>query len=66
MIGNSRNMQPVYRVARLLARRTTTVLISGPTGSGKELVARAIHSLSPRADRPFAVVNCAAIPESLL
>ncbi|MBZ5548817.1 MAG: sigma-54 dependent transcriptional regulator [Acidobacteriia bacterium] len=66
MIGNSRNMQPVYRVARLLARRNTTVLISGPTGSGKELVARAIHSLSPRADHPFAVVNCAAIPESLL
>jgi transcriptional regulator with GAF, ATPase, and Fis domain len=66
MIGNSRSMQPVYRVARLLARRNTTVLIQGPTGSGKELVARAIHSLSPRAGRPFVVVNCAAIPESLL
>ena len=66
MIGSSRNMQPVYRVARLLAGRTTTVLIQGPTGSGKELVARAIHTLSPRADRPFVVVNCAAIPESLL
>jgi len=66
MIGSSRTMQPVYRVARLLARRTTTVVIQGPTGSGKELVARAIHSLSPRADRPFVVVNCAAIPESLL
>ena len=66
MIGNSRNMQPVYRVARLLARRTTTVVIQGPTGSGKELVAHAIHSLSPRAERPFVVVNCAAIPESLL
>jgi DNA-binding NtrC family response regulator len=66
MIGNSRNMQPVYRVARLLARRNTTVLIQGPTGSGKELVARAIHNLSPRAGRPFVVVNCAAIPESLL
>ena len=66
MIGNSGNMQPVYRAARLLARRTTTVLITGPTGSGKELVARAIHSLSARADHPFAVVNCAAIPESLL
>lgn len=66
MIGNSRNMQPVYRVARLLARRNTTVVIQGPTGSGKELVARAIHSLSPRADHPFVVVNCAAIPESLL
>jgi transcriptional regulator with PAS, ATPase and Fis domain len=66
MIGNSHNIQAVYRLARLLARRQTTVLIQGPTGSGKELVARAIHSLSPRADRPFVVVNCAAIPESLL
>ena len=66
MIGNSHNMQPVYRVARLLAPRNTTVLIAGPTGSGKELVARAIHSLSPRADHAFVVVNCAAIPESLL
>ncbi|HEX9111905.1 MAG TPA: sigma-54 dependent transcriptional regulator [Terriglobales bacterium] len=66
MIGDSRSMQPVYRVARLLARRNTTVLIQGPTGSGKELVARAIHSLSLRAGRPFVVVNCAAIPESLL
>jgi DNA-binding NtrC family response regulator len=66
MIGNSCNMQPVYRVARLLARRDTTVLIEGPTGCGKELVARAIHTLSPRAGRAFVVVNCAAIPEPLL
>ncbi len=66
MIGNSRIMQPVYRLARLLAPRHTTVLITGPTGSGKEIVARAIHHLSPRAGRAFAVVNCAAIPETLL
>jgi DNA-binding NtrC family response regulator len=66
MIGNSPAMQPVYRVARLLARRDTTVLIAGPTGSGKELVARAIHNLSLRAGRAFVVVNCAAIPEPLL
>ena len=66
MIGNSRIMQPVYRLARLLAPRNTTVLVTGPTGSGKEVVARAIHRLSPRAARPFAVVNCAAIPETLL
>ena len=66
MIGNSRAMQPVYRLARLLAPRNTTVLITGPTGSGKEIVARAIHQLSPRAGRAFAVVNCAAIPETLL
>ncbi len=66
MIGNSRIMQPVYRLARLLAPRNTTVLIAGPTGCGKEIVARAIHQLSPRAARAFAVVNCAAIPETLL
>jgi DNA-binding NtrC family response regulator len=66
MIGNSPIMQPVYRLARLLAPRNTTVLITGPTGCGKEIVARAIHHLSPRAARTFAVVNCAAIPETLL
>ncbi len=66
MIGNSRIMQPVYRLGRLLAPRNTTVLITGPTGSGKEVVARAIHQLSPRAARSFAVVNCAAIPETLI
>jgi len=66
MIGNSRRMQPVYRGARLLSRRETTVLITGPTGSGKELVARAIHDLSPRSGRAFVVINCAAIPEALL
>ena len=66
MMGNSPAMQAVYRMARLVAARATTVLIAGPTGSGKELVARALHDLSPRAGRNFAVVNCAAIPETLL
>ncbi len=66
MIGNSPIMQPVYHLARLLAARNTTVLITGPTGCGKEVVARAIHQLSPRAGHTFAVVNCAAIPETLL
>jgi DNA-binding NtrC family response regulator len=66
MIGRSQAMQRVYRLARLVAPRTTTVLIVGPTGSGKELVARALHELSPRVARPFVAVNCAAIPEALL
>ncbi len=66
MIGDSAAMQGVYRMAALVAPRDTTVLITGPTGSGKELVARALHRLSPRAARTFAVVNCAAIPETLL
>ncbi len=66
MIGSSPGMLRVYRLTRLVAGRSTTVLVTGPSGSGKELVARAIHSLSPRAARPLVVVNCAAIPETLL
>jgi DNA-binding NtrC family response regulator len=66
MIGTSPVMQDVYRMVRLVAPRTTTVLIAGPTGSGKELVARALHGLSPRASKRLVVVNCAAIPETLL
>ena len=66
MIGNSQAMQSIYRLARLVAPRTTTVLIVGQTGSGKELVARALHALSPRSMKPFVAVNCAAIPEALL
>ena len=66
MIGNSAAMRAVYRLTNLVAPRDTTVLITGPTGSGKELVARALHKLSPRATRTFAAVNCAAIPETLL
>ncbi len=66
MVGTSRVMQHVYRLARLVAPRDTTVLITGETGTGKEVVARAIHELSARAENPFVVVNCAAIPEPLL
>jgi len=66
MIGTSEPMQRVYRLARLVAPRNTTVLILGDTGTGKELVARAIHRLSPRSGGPWVVVNCAAIPETLL
>ena len=66
MIGQSESMLHVYRMARLVAGRNTTVLITGETGTGKELVAQGIHQLSPRSHRPLVVVNCAAIPESLL
>ena len=66
MVGHSAAMQGVYRKARLVAPRDTTVLILGATGTGKELVARAVHELSPRRHRPCVVVNCAAIPETLL
>jgi len=66
MIGASEPMQRVYRMVRLVAARSNTVLVAGPTGTGKELVARALHALSPRSSKPFVVVNCAAIPEALL
>ena len=62
-IGRSASMQRIYRLAQLVAPRTTTVLVMGPTGTGKELVARALHTLSPRAAKPFIAVNCAAIPK---
>ncbi len=66
MVGCSLSMLRVYRLARLVAPRQTTVLLTGETGTGKELVARALHVLSPRQERPFVVINCAAIPEPLL
>jgi DNA-binding NtrC family response regulator len=66
LIGGSAEMQRLAHSIRLLAPRRTTVLIEGPTGSGKELVARALHRLSPRSNRPLVVLNCAAIPEPLL
>ncbi len=66
MVGSAPSMQQLYRLTRRVAGRRTTVLIVGATGTGKELVARALHQLSPRSARPFVTVNCAAIPESLL
>lgn len=66
MVGRASCMTVVYRMARLVAPRTTPVLITGASGTGKEVVASAIHQLSLRADKPFVVINCAAIPEALL
>lgn len=66
LIGDSDRMLEVSRRIRLVAKRKTTVLIQGPTGTGKEVVAHALHRLSQRADRPFVALNCAAIPEALL
>jgi DNA-binding NtrC family response regulator len=66
LIGLAPCMLEVSRRIRLVASRMTPVLIEGPTGSGKELVAEALHRLSSRSRKPFVAINCAAIPEALL
>ncbi len=66
MIGSSPAMREVFELSRLVAPASTTVLLTGETGTGKELVARAVHELSPRASGPFVRVNCGALSESLL
>jgi transcriptional regulator with GAF, ATPase, and Fis domain len=66
LVGSAPPMLDVCRRIRLVAPRSTPVLIEGPTGSGKELVAEALHRLSTRSRKPFVAINCAAIPEALL
>lgn len=66
MIGRSAAMQTVFETVEMVADTRSTVLIQGDTGTGKELIARAIHYGGPDAERPFIKVNCAALPESLL
>ena len=66
IVGSSSAMREVYALTRLVAPTRASVLLIGETGSGKELVARAIHRLSPRADGPYIRVNCGALSESLL
>jgi DNA-binding NtrC family response regulator len=66
LIGDAPCMLEVSRRIRLVAPRLTPVLIEGPTGSGKEIVAEAVHRLSPRSRQPFVAINCAAIPDALL
>src|ERR1700726_2008817 len=66
MIGGAQTMQDVMRVVELVAPSSASVLITGETGSGKEILANTIHRLSPRAQRPFVAINCSAIPETLM
>lgn len=66
LVGDSEPMLKVYRLIEKVAKTNSTVLILGESGTGKELVAKALHSSSPRHDGPFITVNCAAMPESLL
>src|SRR5487761_1184949 len=66
MVGASKTMADVMRQVETAAPSTASVLITGETGSGKEVVARTLHALSPRANQPFVAINCSAIPESLM
>ncbi|HEV3374098.1 MAG TPA: sigma-54 dependent transcriptional regulator [Candidatus Acidoferrum sp.] len=66
LVGASKPMQDVMRIVEMSAPSSASVLITGETGSGKEIVARTIHKLSPRATGPFVAINCSAIPETLM
>ena len=66
LISHSQAMRPVFDMVPSLAASSTTVLIQGETGTGKELLARAIHGMSPRQHKPFVAVNCGALPDTLL
>ncbi len=66
LVGASRKMQEIFHLIELVAPSTASVLITGESGTGKELVARTIHELSPRKNKPFVAINCAAIPETLI
>src|SRR5687768_9288583 len=66
IIGDSQPMLEVSQAVQKVAATDSTVLLQGESGTGKELFARAIHQLSPRADRPFVAINCAAIPDTLI
>ncbi len=66
LVGTSKPMQEVMRIVEMAAPSSASVLITGETGSGKEIVARTLHRLSPRANGPFVAINCSAIPETLM
>jgi len=66
LVGESAKMKKIYDLIEKVSQTRSNILISGESGTGKELAARAIHRQSPRADKPFVVINCAGIPESLI
>jgi transcriptional regulator with GAF, ATPase, and Fis domain len=66
MVGDSEPMLRVYELTHMVARRDTTVLVTGESGTGKDLIAQAVHLISQRQKQPLVIINCAAIPESLL
>ncbi len=66
LVGKSKEMQDIFSLIERVAPSTVSVLITGESGTGKEVVARTLHDLSPRRNKPFVAVNCAAIPETLI
>ena len=66
LVGNSPAMREIYSLVEQVAPSSASVLITGESGTGKELVARTLHRLSPRRDKPFIGINCSAVPESLM
>ena len=66
LVGESPQMKKIYDLIRRVAETKSNILISGDSGTGKELVARAIHRLSPRRDKPMVAINCGGIPETLI
>ena len=66
LVGNSDSIRTIYTLIEQVAPSSASVLITGESGTGKELVARTIHNMSPRRDKPFVAINCSAIPETLM
>jgi DNA-binding NtrC family response regulator len=66
LVGSSKKMQEIFHLVEQVAPSTASVFITGESGTGKELVARTIHDLSPRKNKPFVAINCSAIPETLI
>jgi DNA-binding NtrC family response regulator len=66
LVGSSKKMQEIFGLIEMVAPSSASVLITGESGTGKELVARTIHDMSPRKNKPFVAINCAAVPETLI
>ncbi|MCX7738151.1 MAG: sigma-54 factor interaction domain-containing protein [Hydrogenothermaceae bacterium] len=65
IVGKSKKMQDIFKEITIPSKSESSILIEGESGTGKELVAKAIHRLSKRKDKPFVAVNCSAIPSEL-
>ncbi len=66
LVGSSKKMQEIFSLIEMVAPSSASVLVTGESGTGKEMVARTVHNLSPRKNKPFVGINCSAIPETLI